>query len=156
MVLRSFRVTGVFSVALLGLALADQSASAQQGWVFQPNQGRPTPPVSSPRAVAPAYYAPTYAVNPPAAAPAPTGSAQIQVDVPASARVYFDGTPTTQTGPSRDYVTSGLTPGVPYRYTVRVEWQEGGRTVERSRTVSFMAGARVHLDFIPATVAAGK
>jgi uncharacterized protein (TIGR03000 family) len=60
--------------------------------------------------------------------------------VPANARVWIEGTPTTSTGSLRRYVSPALTPGVDYRYTVRVEWTEDGKTVTRTETVPVHAG----------------
>jgi hypothetical protein len=45
---------------------------------------------------------------------------------------------------------------VQYSYSVRVEWNDEGRVMERTRTISFMAGAQIQLDFVPATLAAGR
>jgi uncharacterized protein (TIGR03000 family) len=78
-------------------------------------------------------------------------SAQITVTVPASAEVFFDGTPTTQTGALRVYSTPPLSTGQTYYYTVRARWQEAGKTVEQTRKVVLSSNARVRLDFLEPT-----
>jgi uncharacterized protein (TIGR03000 family) len=73
----------------------------------------------------------------------------IRVRVPADARVWFDGDPTSQSGTDRVYTTPDL-PDVQkrYRYTLRASWTAGGKPVTRSRTVVFRAGEQVTVDFL--------
>jgi uncharacterized protein (TIGR03000 family) len=79
----------------------------------------------------------------------PTATARINVKVPASATIWFDGAPTTQKGTRRYFVSPALTPGRRYAYEVKARWQEGGRTVTRSRRATFRAGDEVTLTFGP-------
>jgi uncharacterized protein (TIGR03000 family) len=138
-----FRTICVPALAFLGLSLTSEAAFAQQqGWPFLENYGRPT---NTTRVIRPA--APRYTVIAPVVAPANTGTIQIDLQVPSEAKVYFNGSATKQTGMSRSFVGSSLTQGIQYGYTVRVEWQDGGRLVEQTRNVSFMAGDHVSLDF---------
>jgi uncharacterized protein (TIGR03000 family) len=94
--------------------------------------------------------------RPPAAAgveaPPATGddTATIILTVPADAEVYFDGAETTQTGTERVYGTPPLGKGTTYSYSIRAVWTEQGRPVERTRRVSFRAGAQVRADFTSA------
>jgi uncharacterized protein (TIGR03000 family) len=81
-------------------------------------------------------------------------AAQITVRVPAGATIWFDDTPTSQTGPLRSFESSPLAPEKEYFYRVKVRWQEGGRDVTRTREVAVHAGDRLNLSFGPGAVAA--
>src|SRR5437660_10311883 len=133
MSLKSFRIIGVLSLALIGLSLASQPASAQQGWPLNhqtrwwENRSAPSFP----------NYRPSYSQAPGQitrvdATPA-KATTEIQVKVPAQAKIWFDGRQTVQAGPSRSFVSPPLTPGFGYRYAVRAEWKEGNRLIERER-----------------------
>jgi uncharacterized protein (TIGR03000 family) len=142
MCLPSYRVIGVVAAAMLGFSLMAGRSEAEQGWPLNPeNRGGYT----SPR-----YYrsvVPGYAVfTPPVATPVTTNT-QIRVQVPAQAKVWFDNQPTVQTGSLREFVSTPLTPGRTYIYTVRAMWREGDREVNRQRVVSFTAGDQVSIDF---------
>jgi uncharacterized protein (TIGR03000 family) len=105
----------------------------------------------------PAYFAPSYAYGS-SYSPEQTAGyygadtaerpAVIDARVPADAVIRFDGKPTTSTGPERRFLSPPLKPGHDYSYEVQVQWKEGGRTVERRRTVEVRAGQRVNLDFV--------
>jgi uncharacterized protein (TIGR03000 family) len=106
------------------------------------------------------YYAPTY--YPEAIYPS-AGQAPIQltdsdvllnVRVPVTAKVWVNGEPTTQTGPAREFISSGLTPGRNYTYTIKAEWNEAGRTVDRTMKVPVQGGERRTVDFLTASNAA--
>jgi len=73
--------------------------------------------------------------------------AQINVQVPANAKVWFDGTPTEQTGSNRVFASPALTPGRDYHYTVKAQWREGDKDVTQLRRVDVRAGANVTVDF---------
>jgi uncharacterized protein (TIGR03000 family) len=79
--------------------------------------------------------------------PAESETATITVLVPVDAEVYFDGTPTTQTGTRRVFYTPALAAGANYTYSIRAAWTEDGRPVQQTRTVPVQAGARVSVDF---------
>ena len=143
-----FRRIGVPALVIIGLSLTGQAAFAQQqGWLFEPNYGRPTYPTRVVRT-----YTPSYALVAPVA-PATPGTT-IDLQVPAGAKVYFNGTATKQIGASRTFITGPLTPGVQYSYTVRVQWDDGGQVMERNRDISFMAGDQIRLDFTPTSLTA--
>jgi uncharacterized protein (TIGR03000 family) len=109
------------------------------------------------------YYMPAPAAGPPksnrappvevrvlfgAATPAPAAAlAQIDLQVPADAQVWFDGEKTTQTGSPRQFVSPPLTPGRAYTYEVRAAWKEGGREVMESRRLSVRAGDHLTASF---------
>jgi uncharacterized protein (TIGR03000 family) len=88
--------------------------------------------------------APPATASPPPVPPEQT--AQITIVVPADADVFVDGAATTQTGTQRVFVTPQLEPGT-YSYTIRAVWTEDGRSVEKTRKVSFQAGSQVRVDF---------
>lgn len=60
--------------------------------------------------------------------------------VPENARVWIEGEPTNARGALRRYLSPPLTAGENYRYTVRVEWNEAGKTVTRTETIPVRAG----------------
>ena len=138
-----FRKICVPALVLVGMSLTGQAAFAQQqGWLFEPNHGRP----SYPSRVVPTFT-PSYAVVAPVA-PAMPGTT-IDLQVPTGAKVYFNGAATKQTGTSRTFVTGPLTRGFQYSYTLRVQWDDGGQVMDRNREISFMAGDEIRLDFDP-------
>jgi uncharacterized protein (TIGR03000 family) len=85
------------------------------------------------------YYAP------PMSGPAPT-VARVRLFVPADAKVWFNGTETRQTGPERLFDTPTLEPGQKYKYDLQAEWNEGGKLVKRTRSVSVRAGRETSID----------
>jgi uncharacterized protein (TIGR03000 family) len=90
---------------------------------------------------------PVVKLTAPAGGSANATKANLTLVVPASAEVFFDDTPTTQTGTERVYVTPPLEVGKTFTYSVRVRWQENGKTVEQTRTVDVSAGGNVRVDF---------
>ena len=77
--------------------------------------------------------------------------AMIRVRVPADAQVMFEGTPTTQTGPERVFVTPPLEGNGNYTYKVTARWRDqSGQDVTRSETVRFSAGRTVDVDLMAA------
>jgi uncharacterized protein (TIGR03000 family) len=75
------------------------------------------------------------------------GAAQIVILVPAEAEVYFDGTPTTETGTRRVFTTPALQAGRDFHYSVRAVWTADGKPVQQTRKVAVKAGASVVVDF---------
>ena len=69
--------------------------------------------------------------------------------VPANAQVWFDGSPTAQTGSVRPFITEGLEPGKDYSYEIRARWTENGRPVEQTRKITFRCGDRLTLSLTP-------
>jgi uncharacterized protein (TIGR03000 family) len=153
------RTLGLFAMVVFGSGLTSSSAfGQQQGWLFQPNQGRPTysnysGDSSQPSrpiyytAAAPVSSAPIAISNAIPAVVTPTATTSIEVRVPTSAKLYFDGAVTTPTGMVRNFVASPLVVGQQYHYAVRAEWNDGSRSVERTRDVSFVGGQPVTIDF---------
>jgi uncharacterized protein (TIGR03000 family) len=80
--------------------------------------------------------------------PAPSDSrALVTVIVPASAKVWFDGTATVSTGPVRQYSTPPLTPGRQYTYWARARWNENGREMNQLQPIDVTAGGHFHVRF---------
>jgi uncharacterized protein (TIGR03000 family) len=73
--------------------------------------------------------------------------ATVVAEVPADARLWFDGHPTTQTGTERTFTTPPLEPGRDYHYDVRARWTQDGKTVEQSQRVRVFSGARMAVSF---------
>jgi len=99
-----------------------------------------------------AYYAPNTATSeiapPPRMVPsAPAKKAvNITVRVPADAEIWFDGTKTSQTGASRQFVSPPLATDKSYQYEVKARWLEDGNEVIRTRRVEVQGGSRVNVD----------
>jgi len=75
-------------------------------------------------------------------------TALLEVKVPASAELWFDGVKTAQTGALRHFETPVLEPGRSFVYDVRARWTDtSGRVVDRTRQVTIRAGARMGVDF---------
>ncbi len=84
-------------------------------------------------------------------APQAPNAARINVWVPtADAKVWIDGSPTQQTGTYRTFESPALTPGSSYSYTIKGQWVQDGKTVERSQTVHFKAGEQVSVNLAAA------
>jgi uncharacterized protein (TIGR03000 family) len=70
------------------------------------------------------------------------------VRVPAEAVVWVNGTKTSQTGPRREFVSSGLAPGQSYSFLVRAQWTgPDGKPATSDQRISVRAGERRALDF---------
>jgi uncharacterized protein (TIGR03000 family) len=78
---------------------------------------------------------------------------QIHLQVPASARVWFDDEKTVQTGSSREFISPPLSTGTEYSYAIRAEWTDNGQKVESARRIRIHAGDRVSLDMTKPTLA---
>lgn len=74
-------------------------------------------------------------------------TAHIVVLVPENAAIVIDGHQTTQTGPTRDFVSPQLAPGQAFTYEIKARWQENGQEIEKTKKVSVKAGARVVVHF---------
>jgi uncharacterized protein (TIGR03000 family) len=97
------------------------------------------------------------AFYPPATVTTPADTrAHVTAKVPADAQIWFDGTPTTSTGPVRQFDSPPLTPGSRYGYEVRARWTENGHEVTQTQQVAVTAGAHVQVDFPVAPKTAEK
>jgi len=97
---------------------------------------------------APDAAAPAAATAAPAAVPGSTpGSATVDVNVPASAQLWFNGSATKQTGDARRFTSPSLTPGQDYTYTVRARWTDNGHVTDETRTITVHAYQVTFVDF---------
>ena len=69
-----------------------------------------------------------------------TQNGSLTINVPADAKVFVNGLPTTSTGTQRTYVSRNLTPGQSYTYEVRAEVVRDGQTISDVKTVRLTAG----------------
>jgi uncharacterized protein (TIGR03000 family) len=73
----------------------------------------------------------------------------VSVRVPPDAAVWMNGAKTQQTGPRREFQSSGLIPGRSYTYTIRAEWLgPDGKTVFMERKLSVQGGERRTVDLL--------
>jgi uncharacterized protein (TIGR03000 family) len=145
-----FNVRSFGLVGAVCLAFAAGPAMAQeQGW---PLQGRGGNSYSSQPARA-YYYAPARFAAPVATTPVlPAAmSTLIEVRLPTSAKLSFNGVATTPKGMVRNFVASSLVAGQQYTYAVRAEWNDGTRNVEQTRNVTFVGGQPLNIDFTQPT-----
>jgi uncharacterized protein (TIGR03000 family) len=107
----------------------------------------------------PAPNAPGWRVAGPGQPPGgPVGGAPIRltdtdvlrnIRVPADAVVRINGEQTTQGGPRREFVSSGLAPGRTYTFVVTVRWAApDGKSVEREERIHVQGGERRNVDFL--------
>ncbi len=80
--------------------------------------------------------------------PPPDNAAHLQLLVPQNAEVLFNGDTTTQTGPTREFVSPPLTPGKPYDYTIVVRYPgTDGKPVTDRRVIHVRANDWFRIDF---------
>lgn len=77
----------------------------------------------------------------------PSSNAVLTVRVPAEARVFVNGLPTTSTGSLRRYVSNGLRAGYNYTYQIRAEIVRDGQTISETKTVKLQAGDSSDVEF---------
>jgi uncharacterized protein (TIGR03000 family) len=65
----------------------------------------------------------------------------------ASAKVWFDGSPTTSTGTERLYHTPDLAPGATNSYRIRASWVVNGKEMVQEQVVSVSPGRGSVVDF---------
>jgi uncharacterized protein (TIGR03000 family) len=63
-----------------------------------------------------------------------------------NAQVWFDAAPTQQQGTDRVYSSPSLDAGN-YKYTVKAQFMENGRKVDRERSINVQQGQAVTVDF---------
>jgi len=72
----------------------------------------------------------------------------INVRVTPSAEIWFEGEKTSQTGSLRQFTSPPIDSDRECTYTIRARWTEGGREVDRTRSVSFHAGDQLTVNFM--------
>jgi len=79
----------------------------------------------------------------------PQNCAFLNVRLPSeNAEVWIEGQKTQQQGTWREYFSPPLNPGKNYTYDVRARWNDNGRNVERTRSVSVQAKGVATVDFV--------
>ena len=77
----------------------------------------------------------------------PSRTVLIDVFLPAEARLWFQGEPTSETGAVRQFESPPLEPGQAYTYDVRATWKDDdGREVVQSRRLTVRAGDHLEVD----------
>jgi uncharacterized protein (TIGR03000 family) len=89
----------------------------------------------------------TTSVEQPTMAVASDLGGHLTLTVPADATVYLCDQPMTISGPVREYVIPGLTPGREYRYPVRVEVSRSGQLYRATAEPQIRAGQQLSLAF---------
>jgi uncharacterized protein (TIGR03000 family) len=80
--------------------------------------------------------------------PAPASApAQILVNVPINARVYFNGSNAPSAGTARQFTTPALPLGSQYSYDVQASWEENGRPVTQTQRVLVSGGSTARVTF---------
>jgi uncharacterized protein (TIGR03000 family) len=73
----------------------------------------------------------------------------LSVRVPPDAIVRINGVQTTQSGPRREFVSSGLAPGRTYTFAISARWTDpNGETVQVERRIPVQGGERRAVDFL--------
>jgi uncharacterized protein (TIGR03000 family) len=123
----------------------------QPGVVVNVPPAYPPPPGAGVAGAPPAPGgAPAPGMAPPQGGPVRLTDADvlIHVRVPPDAAVWLNDKPTTQTGPQREFASSGLIPGRQYTFTVEARWTDpGGAVVDQQRRLSVTGGERRTVDF---------
>ena len=74
-------------------------------------------------------------------------TAMLNVSVPADAKIFVNGAATTSTGSDRQFVSRGLSSGNKYAYEVRAEYEQDGKTVTQTKSVTLGPGEFANLAF---------
>jgi uncharacterized protein (TIGR03000 family) len=100
---------------------------------------------------------PAGATPAPAPAPAPAKSsfnsadesapARLTVELPAGAKLFVDGTPTTLSGAVRQFHTPALPAGQAFYYELKAEVTVGGKTEVEQKRVVVRAGETITAEF---------
>jgi uncharacterized protein (TIGR03000 family) len=117
----------------------DSYTSPSYSYYYAPATQYYSPPIQY-------YPPPTQYYEPPAQAVADYANVRVILPDP-QARVWFDGSLTSQTGTDRRYHTPSLTAGSTYSYQIRASWMADGREVSQERTVSVTPGRTTSVDF---------
>jgi uncharacterized protein (TIGR03000 family) len=80
--------------------------------------------------------------------------AHITVKLPAKARLWIDQVECPLTSSVRSFDTPPLQPGQRYAYTMRIQLQRDGETVNDSKRVEVAAGRQVEVNFEQLTTTA--
>jgi uncharacterized protein (TIGR03000 family) len=110
-----------------------------------PGSGLPPIPVAP---MGGPYATPTGAAIPSPPGPLPVADITLVIHTPADAAVWINGIKTNQTGPAREFVSSGLDAGRTYTFDLRAQWTTAdGKPKDLNRKVHVLAGERSTIDF---------
>jgi uncharacterized protein (TIGR03000 family) len=87
---------------------------------------------------------------------APADTAKLVVDVPKDAKVFINGSETTATGTSRQFISKGLKDGVTYQYDVRIVTADKESPMEQTKVVKLTRGQTETVRFDAAAATAVK
>jgi uncharacterized protein (TIGR03000 family) len=77
-----------------------------------------------------------------------TNDVSLMIHTPPESTVWINGIKTTQTGSSREFVSTGLVPGRTYTYEIRALWTDSdGKTKDHERRIPVQAGEKRIIDF---------
>lgn len=77
--------------------------------------------------------------------------AQITVQMPENAEIWFDGVKRDETGSVRHFTTPMLTAGRHYTHEVHARWKDGDTMIDQTKQVTFGAGDKLDMTFpVPA------
>lgn len=83
------------------------------------------------------------------------GDVLFSILVPADAAVWINGIRTVQSGPRREYLSSGLAPGRTYTFDIRACWAgPEGKPVESEKSLTVRGGERRSVDLLSGTIRA--
>jgi uncharacterized protein (TIGR03000 family) len=105
----------------------------------------PTPAI--PPAGAAPTPAPAPASKPSASTADESAPARLTVELPAGAKLYVDGTPTTLHGAVRQFHTPALPAGQAFYYELKAEVTIGGKTEVEQKRVVVRAGETITAEF---------
>ncbi len=162
MLRKCFLIPAVLSLAVLGMAVDMAQAQGRRGVRRDQRLERRdmrrgvavTAVVDVGPGVAYTYTGPGYTTRSysyyfspaePVATVAAPGNVRMILPDP-TARVWFDGALTQQTGSERVFVTPALAPGT-HAYTIRAVWMDGNREVTHERTINVMPGRTTVVNF---------
>src|SRR5207244_2713301 len=74
---------------------------------------------------------------------------RIHLRVPSDAKIWFDGSPTYQTGTDRTFESPPVAIGAEYVYQIRIQWKQDGKDVTKNQQVTIHAGDMVNLTLGP-------
>jgi uncharacterized protein (TIGR03000 family) len=70
---------------------------------------------------------------------------RLNLTVPADAKIWFDDSPTSQTGTARSYLSPPLDQSHEYTYQIRMRWKQDGKDLTQTKQVKVHAGDVIHL-----------
>jgi uncharacterized protein (TIGR03000 family) len=148
----------VAAIAWLAVADASYGGGVQTGAAkrISSNNSYSAPVIVVPAVLAPRVSAPPVSVSSSASAgeeqeaPADRSArANVEVRVPASAELWFEGQKTSQAGSTRLFSSPVLEPGKAFGYTIRAHWTSPtGQVVDETREIKVRAGRRTVVDFL--------